>query len=602
MAERSAYDILNLLGSAQRENTQLVGGLIDSGFRNATAGIRTAADIMSQTVQSGIDYKKTVVDEWYKAENLKQNDRQIDATIQYHNASLVQRDRQIDAEIQRADMINKREIERTEKADKNKLATTVLTQKRLIYDSSIRGISTMMRTIESTLQSRQKMLSEQGHRWPASHVAKVQAEIGELQNKLIGGIAQLENLTTDAGNLEGMLSGLMNGDLDADIAIKELNALSPEVINASPESRPLGVSTVVGPNGVPVPAGVHSTPGSGVLMAPNTPGYGPETGLTIDDPTGGDVPFTPVDEDAERHSIGMAQTMISNLYEKGGVAALPEINNYINGRVNSEAKKFFDDKQKALEEQFLTNKLRKIIAPAAGDNDFALPANFQDEYLKAGGNPNKLNDISQRVMFKHDDIYNTQDPNERNKKIQELHAEIFPADAKKGINTNGANQEQPARVIREDGSINVPSEFSDPHPLGAAFEVELSENNKKQKAAITKVIGGFDEKGNRVEGEALTKKDGKTVLSEKGIKALASMSIERMDELGLIDLNKLNNIDGLSIMAQSAMPDTPKGKRIIKDNPRVVEFLNKKKKEVIQNLIRPENKVKAVNILIKLAQ
>jgi hypothetical protein len=599
---QSAYDILGLLNQQGQRNVELVSGLIDSGFKNATVGVRQASDIMSQTVSAALDYKKTLIDTWYKGEVLKHQDKELNAITAYRDATLQQNERQMDITEQRYKDLDAREREQTEQAARNKNTYGFLSEKRRLYESSIRGIQNLLDSNRHTLQSLQKNIDEQGHRWPKSQYDAAQKKIEELQSRIIGGENQINNLVGDLGNLGNAITGLANGVIDSDAALRELDMLSPTIKNTSPDARPLGV--LPAPPNIDRPLGSPPSSndfGSSPRIVPNRTSYNDfnPTTAAVDDP----INFQAVNEDDERYDLQQTLAITQRLFEKGGNNALPEINNFIQNRANNQAQRYFDYKKTELEKSYFQDLFSPI---QMGDfsKDFRLnEESLRKQYLAYGGNQEKLDKLKQFVGSQINRVSKMSTPEEQNKEIQKLVSQVFTDEAKKNLDTTAEGYQLPPKILGSSGVLVKPNEkggyevskIPDEINLQPATDVsrQVAEIGSKNREVLNKVIGGYNEKGEKVNGYALTKdNEGKTTLSKRALETLAGLKYNELIDIGILKPFAVNTSQSGTLLSNEVRHSVL--------NPEAQKRINREREAVIKELIKPENRPKALNVLVKL--
>ncbi len=582
MAERSAYDIMNMLGSSQRESTQLVGSLIDSGFRNATTGIKTAADIMSQTVQAGIDYKKTVVDEWYKAENLKQNDRSIDATISYHAASLAQRDRELEANETRWKAQALNEAEKTRIAKENKDASAFLSIKtKEIDDERMRLIGKLQidKASEASIVKQLEADSNDLNMTPLKPSQKkaLQTELERIRSSISETSSKNDILGIKAERAYRVIGQLQGGVIDKETATNLLTEPGQEYVPSGSEpSKPLP------------------------KLAPGAiPQYNPAI----------EAPKVTMDKDDEDHyDTNSALEYTSKAVAKNGPdKAAPYIQKFLNEYADDNAKQHFADKRTELEKQYFED----LFAPITVGTDDAAKQfrldqeEFKRKYTMYGGTSERLNQLKEAGKLKFNE-FSKKDPSEVTAEVQKYAALVFP-EQNKNVN-DFSNTQKPARVLGQNGQLEIKlSPSGDPESVTivpGAKPLTIDDKKKEENDAFLKqasdIMFGIRAKDDPKNIPLLKGRSGqveqtgreKTIFKrdsngEFGLSTYGLQILATMDFTDFVD-------GGLAKLSDNPITQT-NGEYLSKDTIRRSEEFELKEKERISNfLLKKENRSKAI--------
>lgn len=596
------WDILQLTSNQNMKSAAFVGGQIESAFNMASKGIAATSDIMSSVTNSALNFRKMQIDSFYKGEELKLAEKAQASMESYRSGELEMRKRGYDIQEQRYADLDERERAKTELAKKNTNAYKFLAAQDRAYTASANGIESEVTISAKALESARKDLDNRGFMMSKAEYKETQDKIKVLEEKVNAGTSQLSKLNGDRSTIQQSINALGNGLIGADDVMKELESSSPSIKSAAAGSKPLGVRTQIDPeSGHEIPIGIPA-PGSGNIILKNgakasTEGLG----------------FTAVGDEDDLYDLDDTMRITQGIMQKDPNNSFPIIHRFIEEKANTKTKEYFAAKKMEMEKRYFKNAFNPITM---GDYAKEFKDNEDDltkEYYYYGGTPESLRKLKDEVRDRIPDIINDDslDTNQKkaaavNKLIDQKFNKKEEEVKNKNIDANGLATSPP---ISFDGVLIKPNqrggyevtpvnEFPDEsdltvrdkkgNPIGIA-DKEYHDNSQKQKQAFDEVFKTSFTKG----------EDGKSKLTTEAIKMIANANVSQFIKTGLMNLKDVERITHTAIASDNILGGTKGSDKIIK-NPKAIEILNNEKKKIVNYLVDPKNKSKALKFLMML--
>lgn len=457
----AALDVINLLSTGNLRSAAFASEAISSGFSMASAGVTASSNILDKITSSAADFKRTQIDQWYKSNQLMLENKSLEATASYRDASLKLEERKLNYYEQKAEEDRQFQREKLEESTKNKATFGAVTQKL----SAMRSQETSLKAQAEIHNNTIKQLGERlkaPYLMSKSEYNTVKEQYDRSVNANNNILTQLSKLTTDFGNLEITRDALVNGFITPEDAEKTLGA---PLIQKEDTKVPY-------------------------YLQPNVPsGNVPITDKEIES-------FNPVNFEDDLWGLKDTLEATSKMSGMEGFDNPLLIRNFVDTKSSPDAKQYYANNRQQLERQYFESLFDDLILGEHSKNFQQNEERFRKRYASFGGTPEELDHLQQIGKEQYKSISAADN---KVTAIKQLGDKIFNTKAESQIRTDQNGLMLPdgnlAFGIQKDksGAYIIPALENEVNPeLGERFKKQNKENKLIRKLYDETV----DEKGN----------------------------------------------------------------------------------------------------------
>lgn len=568
-------DIIKLISNQNLQTSSNIANQVSANYNMAAEGIKVSSGILNSITSSAINFKQTQIDEWYKRENLKQNERELNVRQAQFGAELAFREKDLKFRQERAKEEQDIQRDRLVQSEKNKDAYGFISQKTRQYTTLKDGYESEAKLYAKELDTINRRLSTDYLSLSDTERDSLMSRANDFQSKYDLSVSKLERINNSYSTLNIAKDSLINGGADADQIMKEISSfdlIDPDTEFEERRQRYNPSSEVNVNLQDPQSISISGTPSNNNII-----------NQAIQDDKRFEQSFM------QKQNANSGWSIISTNDRIARMSIDPRykdqlayfVNSEVRPRASQEAIKNLDDKKIQLEKKYFEDLFTqyKFGNPDDAKNFRIDQSRFVRDYALVGGTPEDLDNLRASAVNYAKEIAETasKNPEKVNDTIRSAIDDRFKTKSTQEVKTDTGG------VFSDDGNLpalrlgnSFTDFYQDQAPLPTqddAYFSRLSEEGSRvtnKNLELMKTKGTVtDQNGNKIQ---------KTVISERGRRMLDSLTPQ---ELGL------NVREG----RKGVYYDFTTGRELDK------KYINEERKRILNDIIQRNDLATAIKLI-----
>jgi len=583
-----ASDLLSIISLFSDQNLKTTNNIANQTSQNyemLSRGLKAGADSLNSITSSVMNFKQLQVDEWYKSESLKQRAKEVEISRQQAGAELAFREKELRFRQDKADEDRQWQQDKLIQSEKNKEAYNLVGAQVRKYKALSDGFESETKLYSNEIDSIDKTLTAELATMSDSRMLELQNRKTALEAKRNDTISNLNKLSSTFSSLSIVKDGLISGNLDGDVAIKELSTLGhpdPDQMQQRSSQRyedqdasgSFNQSIIPDENSI-IPSGLGSvTPKNDATLSKINAELKADNNFI-----NRQLPNSPL-ASQEKWSLQSTINRVARMSQDPrfskdlGLSVAPLIQK--NG--DQETIKYFSDQREKLkkewyEDRFVPFKFGDTDNPNSASKEFRLDQEkFMQKFALLGGTQDEIEELRRASQ---DDYVKVKAA----AIAQGANADTVTNTIKQVVDDRFKSKEtvNPNNNISSSGMLTATGTLA-PLSSSGGFTFDLPKENIQSGDYYDRLNAVENDVMKQTYDKALTKKGGKTVLSPWALQQLNALTPE---ELGL-DEN-----DYVKFNSQGRRPKVDK------------ELVNKARRKVLEDIVNRNDRGKALQLIMK---